>query len=136
MKSILSTFLLFLCFHGYSQNIYEINLSKGVNETRMGLWTSGDYHVFIELDVLESWFLRQQNSFMNSSLNFSYGDTAASSYYDMIAKRYEVAAMQLKSAKSEFDLRKLVIYYGAENEIENSGNSVLVEEVVKQLVES
>lgn len=136
MKYNLFLFLFTLRFIAASQDVHEIRLSKTLNETRMGLWTSGDYDIYVEMTTLETSFQNTYKNYLNASLNRNNVDTVTSALYNITSKRYQVAADQMKLGENGFDLRKLILYFGLENDKENAGNSFIVENFITQLVEN
>jgi hypothetical protein len=112
MKCILLPFLLLLHFAGHSQ---QIKLSKSLNETRLGLWTQGDYKVYVELDVIEATFRDTGKGYSNAALNNQYADSVANVNV-LTSQRFLIAADQLKKAQHGFDLRTLDVYFGAQME--------------------
>ncbi|KOY86191.1 hypothetical protein AD998_08540 [bacterium 336/3] len=101
----------------------------------MGLWTNGDYKIYVELSVLEADFRDVYKSYINVSTNRKNMDTVTVNLYKATAERYLFVAEQLKVAKNGFDLRNLVIYFGLDNEQQNKGDSFIVESYIRQLVE-
>ena len=152
MKALVLLFLAALHIPGSAQHVVEINLSKTLDETRMGHWTTGDYTVYIELGALETSFRNTYSNYLAASKNLSMEDSVTYTLNTLAAKRYLAAADQLQAADQAqtplplrgispgmgegFDLRKLIIYYGPENDTANSGSSPIVESYVRQLVES
>jgi hypothetical protein len=136
MKCILFLFLLILSFSGQSQTFGEIKLSKEVNEERMGLWTKGDYKVYVALSSIASNFQSSSKSYSEAALTYQFTDSSGPAFYKQTAERYQVAADQLEKADDGFDLRSLIVYLGIENENENQGNSMVVESFIKQMVKS
>ncbi len=136
MKYILFLFLLSIPCLGYSQYSSEIKLSKTLDESRMGLWTNGDYKMYIELNTLESSFRNTYNSYNQSTLRSYTEDTVTSKFYLLTAQRYLLAADLLKNAESGFNLRSLIIYFGVEDKQYDLGNSYIVGRYVTQMVES
>jgi hypothetical protein len=133
MKHILILFLIALHLPGYSQHYYEITLSKTLNEKRLGLWATGDYKVYIELNELENYFRSRGNSFLNPDFKNYYPDSVIASF-NLSAKMYLETAEQFKKAESGADLRKLTGYDGVENAKDVSGNSGEVEIRIRQLL--
>jgi hypothetical protein len=136
MSSILLFFLIALQGPDYRQQVSEITLSKTIDESRMGIWTQGDYHIHIELNTLDSIFRNSYESYRTSNSYQQHQDTLTASFYAITSKRYLLAANQLKEASNGFDLRKLVLYFGQENERENSGNSFIVARQINHFVET
>ncbi len=112
MKRILLPFLLLLHFAGHSQ---QIKLSTLLSETRLGLWTQGDYRVYVELDVIEATFRDTGKGYSNAALNNQYADSVANVNL-LTSQRFLKAADQLKNAQNGFDLRTLDVYFGAQME--------------------
>ncbi len=135
MKYIFSLLLLTSYLVCVSQDIYEIKLVKTLDETRMGIWTTGDYTVQVELNTMETGFRTTGNAYLNSALTVK-DDEALVSIYNLSSKRYLNAADQLRHASNGFDLKTLHVYYGQESEQQNTEISSIVENYVRGLVES
>lgn len=150
MKFILLIFLMAITHLVYSQNaiespplihnrsadsvIVEFQLSKTINESRMGLWKNGDYDIYIQIDTLEVSLRKSYEELLNATNKIDINDTVNLKRYKIYTERYLNAANQLKEAKNGFDLRLLVLYIGNDNEKQNKGNSSIVDEFVKGLV--
>lgn len=135
MKRILSLFLLAMPLFCHGQNIYEINLSRTLDESRMGTWTKGDYIVNIELDLLEPLIRNIAKQYIDGTTNLNSEDSIAT-VFNLSGRRYHDAADLVKNSKNGLDLNKLVVYFGQENEKDNMGNSSTIENFVIQLVEN
>ncbi len=132
MKRIVLLFLLTLSLVGHAQSNSEINLSKTLPETRMGLWTNGDYKIYVSLDSLEKAFRSAGEQSLKSAQTYPLSDST----YLFTTQRYLKAADQLKTAENGFDLRSLVLYHGRNNEQNNAGNSYIVLSYVKVFVQA
>lgn len=136
MKSIL--FLVFLTYSmaAYSQNEWEINLSKNAKSEHMGVWVQGDYKIYVDLSLIKTFLSRNYQEYTNNILRCSEKDSDLVKYYSPTAKRYQDAANLVEKANKDYDLRTLIVYHGIEDKNQNVGNSYLVRNYIKQLVES
>jgi hypothetical protein len=130
MKKIVFLFLLTMGLAGHAQIVSEINLSKTMHETRLGLWVKGDYKVHVSLDSLEKSFRLAGEQ----TLKYAQTQGSSDSTYLFTAQRYLKAADQLKAAENGFDLRSLVLYHGRNIEQNNEGNSYIVHSYVQSYV--
>jgi hypothetical protein len=133
MKYILIVFLLAIQSPVHSQNYYEINLSKKLNEKRLGLWASGDYKLYVELDELENYYRKKGNSFLNPDFKNYYPDSVIASY-NLSAKKYLDVADKLKKAENEFNLKDLINSDSLQKEGSVSGYRGELENRINQLV--
>lgn len=101
----------------------------------MGVWENGDYKIYIEMQPLQEGFRSDYVSLMNVMETQYQHDSVTSLRYKMYAERYLIASNQLKMAGHGFDLRKLVLYIGPDNEEQNKGNSYTVDMLIRQSVE-
>lgn len=136
MKVLLSTLLLTVSLVGHTQTITEINLSKNLDNGKMGSWSNGDYSIFVDLAILSENFRMSSKKYLEADQYYSNTDSTTSIYFMHTSKRYQFAAEQIEKAGNGFDLRKLILYHGIENETDNIGNCQLVEEYIMQLVEN
>ena len=129
--------LLFLLFFSsaYSQSEWVIELSTKMPESRMGVWTKGDYTVMVALDSLSTHLRRSQHDQKRSIDYYVDQDSNLLNYFTATAHRYSVAATLTENAKNGFDLQTLILYEGVEDPRRNTGNSWIIESYVKQLVE-
>ena len=131
--------LFFLPLYGHSQSSvdslggYDLPLSTTLDESRMGVWQQDNYKIYVELGDLEKRFRDTGKGFLNAANNNGYADSVASLYL-LTSIRYLDAADQLKNAEYGFDLRKLVIYLGLNDEAQNLGNSFVVESTVQEIL--
>ncbi len=130
-------FPLFIIFIGasYSQSHWAIVLSSKTPETRMSVWKIGDYSIFVELDTIDTFLIRNSKEHARSFYYYCDKDSNLANYFEASLKRYERALQQFKKADEGFDLRKLIIYEGIKNSNQNNGNSSILERYIKQLVE-
>lgn len=127
---IISIFLLLVSANLLNAQVgNEIPLSKNLNETRMGLWQQKDYKVYILMEELEVRFRNTGSGYLEAIKSNGFSDSVKNIYL-LTGNRFLKAADQLKNAENGFDLRKLAVYYGAGNELENAGNSFQVETLV------
>lgn len=132
----LGTFLLFLLtFSVQSQSEWVIELSCEKPNSRMGVWTKGDYTISVAIDSISLHLNRCQQSIQRSLDYYSDKDSNLVSYFLGSSNRYKVAINQLENAKNGFGLNQLIIYEGRENQSQNVGNSTIIESYLKQLVE-
>src|SRR5688572_31387210 len=103
--------LLFLPIFGHSQTANEFPLSTQLDESRLGLWEQGNYHVYVKMEDLEFQYRQAGNGFIAAIRNNGFTDSTGA-IYQLNADRYLLAADQLKNAEDGFDLRKLVVYQG------------------------
>lgn len=136
MLRIKLLFLLFLLpLAGFSQYTHDIHLSKKLDESRLGFWQQGDYKVYVKMDNLENRYRLIGNQYLETIRQNVYPDSVHSLYL-LTANRYLQAADELKKAKAGFDLRKLVVYYGLNDETQNTESSLTVEYDVRMALES
>ena len=114
----------------------EIQLSKTIDESRMGIWETGTYKICIPLQALEEYFRKEHTSLIDAMEHQYRNDTAAAARCKLYAERYLLVVHQLKAAKNGYDLKQLVIYVGPNNEIYNRGNSSTVNMFIRQWVEN
>jgi len=112
-----------------------IVLSSKTPETRMSVWKIGDYSIFVELDTIDTFLIRNSKEHARSFYYYCDKDSNLANYFEASLKRYERALQQFKKADEGFDLRKLIIYEGIKNSNQNNGNSSILERYIKQLVE-
>jgi len=128
---------LFLLFttSAHSQSEWVIELSTKMPESRMGVWTKGDYTILVTLDSISTHLRRCQQS-MTKAIDY-YGDKDSNlvNYFTGSSKRYNLAATLTEGAKNGFDLQTLIIYDGVEDINQNIGNSRILENYIEQLVE-
>ncbi len=86
------------------------------------------------MDELETNYRNTAISF--SSATTTYFTDSVKTVYRLTAERYLKAADQLKNAGNGFDLKQLVVYYGADDEKQNAGSSFNVEYKVREALES
>lgn len=118
-----------------SQNYWEIELSKNSKVEHMGVWVNGDYAIYVELDKIKEILLRTSQSSENSALYYYNKDSNLVNYFKSTSNRYKLAIVQLENAKNNFDLRSLIVYDGMEYKNQNVGNSRVIADQIKHLVE-
>jgi hypothetical protein len=130
-------FLLFsqLTLSTSAQSDWEIELSTKTPDSRMGVWTKGDYTILVTLDSIASHLRRCQQSMTNAIDYYGDKDSNLVNYFTGSSKRYSHAAMLTEEAKNGFNLQTLIIYDGIEDENQNIGNSRILENYIEQLVE-
>lgn len=116
-------------------SLTQIQLSDTLNESRMGVWTNGNYKICADLTYLTEW-LQKEHAGLVDALEHPYkDDTLAAERCRLYAERYLKALTQLQSAEHGFDLRQLVLYIGPDNPGQNKGNSATVETFIRQMTE-
>lgn len=135
MKSILLLFILTFSLVPNSQNTWEIKLSKNSKSESMGVWEQGDYKIYVELGQMKTYFNQTYQEYTNNILRCGVGDSNLVKYYTPTAKRYQDAANLIEQANNDFDLSTLIVYNGIEDKNQNVGNSAVVRNYIKQLVE-
>jgi hypothetical protein len=136
MKFISLLFILTISLNAHSQEAWEINLSKNLKNHPMATWEQGDYKIYVELDQMEKFLGMTAQEYINNISRCSDEDSNLVKYYRPTVKRYENAAKLVEQANTDFDLRTLIVYNGTEDENQNIGNSMVVRNHLKQLVES
>lgn len=136
MKYVFYLFLFAWGFVGQAQTVNKIELSETVKEERMGVWTRGDYQVYIPLAFIADAFRINSKTYAESAITYHDTDSATFLYFEHTSKRYQRAAEQIEKADHGFDLRSLIVYAGMENEKDNVGHSKVVEAYVKQVVQN
>lgn len=135
MKLVLLSILLFFTLFSTGQTEWEIELPSKIPDSRMGVWVKGDYTILINLDSISTYLRRSQQMMTKAIEYYTEQDSNFVNYYKATANRYNVAATQTKVAKDRFDLQTLILYEGRENLNQNSGNSRILENFIKQQVE-
>jgi len=135
MKIVSILLSLLFSFTVHSQSEWEIELSTKMPNPRMGVWNKGDYTILVTLDSISTHLRRCQQS-MTKAIDY-YGDKDSNlvNYFNGSSKRYNLAATLIEEAKNGFDLQTLIIYDGIEDTNQNIGNSRILENYIKQLVE-
>ncbi len=136
MKSTLLFFILTISLTAHSQEAWEINLSKNLKSHPMATWEQGDYKIYVGLDQMEKFLGMTAQEYINNISRCGEKDSNLVKYYRPTVKRYEDAAKLVEQANADFDLRTLIVYNGTEDENQNIGNSMVVRNHLKQLVES
>ena len=135
MKFVGTFLLLLLTFSVQSQSEWVIELSCEKPNSRMGVWTKGDYTILVAIDSISMHLNRCQQSIQRSLDYYSDKDSNLTSYFLGSSNRYKAAVHQLEKANNGFGLNTLIIYEGRDNQKQNVGNSAIVERYLKQLVE-
>jgi hypothetical protein len=131
-------FLLSVLVHVFSasaQNSWEIELSNNITNTRMGVWKTGDYSIFVELDSINNYLNQIREGHARSYNFYCDNDSNLASYFEASLNRYEIAVHQLNSAPKGFDIQALIVYDGIEIYELNTSKSTIVERLIKQFVE-
>ena len=136
VKSILLLFILTYSAAANSQNAWEIKLSKNTRYEPMGVWEQGDYKIYVDLDHIKTFFSKTSQEYTNNILRCGEKDSSLVRYYSPTAKRYQDAANLVEEANKDCDLRTLILYHGVEDKNQNSGNSTVIRNYIKQLVDS
>jgi len=135
MKFVGTFLLLLFTFSVQSQSEWAIDLSSEKLNSRMGVWTKGDYTILVAIDSISMHLNRCQQSIQRSLDYYSDKDSNLTSYFLGSSNRYKTAVHQLEKANNGFGLNTLIIYEGRDNQKQNVGNSAIVERYLKQLVE-
>ena len=135
MKFVGTFLLLLLTFSVQSQSEWVIELSSENPNSRIGVWTKGDYTIMVAIDSISLHLNRCQQSIQRSLDYYSDKDSNLASYFLGSSNRYKTAVHQLEKANNGFGLNTLIIYEGRDNQKQNVGNSTIVERYLKQLVE-
>jgi hypothetical protein len=91
----------------HAQTIHQFELSKTMNESKMGYWTKGNYTIYIDLNTLESNFRASSKQYNEASVSYTFTDSNGSKVYYETARKYHEAAEILKHTSNGFDLRKI-----------------------------
>ena len=135
MKTICILLYLLFLFPVHSQSEWVIELSTKTLDSRMGVWTKGDYTILVPLDSIASHLRRCQQRMINAIDYYGDKDSNLVNYFTSSSKRYSHAAMHTEEAKNGFNLQTLIIYDGIENKNQNIGNSRILENYIEHLVE-
>jgi hypothetical protein len=135
MKYILWFIFVSICFSSQAQNSDLIQLTNSIKDDRLGVWTNGDYKVFIDLNEFEISFNVKYQAYLSKNDSINVNDSFAI-IYNLSAKRFLETSQHLNTADNGFDLNTLVVYYGPENHIYNIGNSPIIEQFITQFVEN
>jgi hypothetical protein len=135
MKFLTLLFILILTFSASAQICWEIELSNKITDKRMGIWTTGDYSIFVELDSINNALIRNKEGHARSFYFYCDKDSNLSDYFEASLNRYERAVKQLYTASKGFDLQNLIINDGLENKGQNTSKSRIIERLIKQFVE-
>jgi hypothetical protein len=135
MKSIILLFFLYFSLSAHSQQAWEIKLSKNSKSEIMGMWEQGDYKIYVELEKIKTFLNLTSQEYTNNISRCGEKDSNLVEYYRPTAKRYQDAANLIEQANIDFDLRTLIIYNGIEDKSQNIGNSTVVRNHLKQLLE-
>ena len=135
IKYLILFYFLTLGFTAHSQEAWEINLSKNLKSHPMATWEQGDYKIYVELNQMEKFLGMTAQEYINNISRCGEQDSNLVKYYRPTAKRYQDAANLVEQANTDFDLRTLIVYNGTEDEKQNVGNSMIVRNHLKQLVE-
>jgi hypothetical protein len=119
----------------HSQKTWEINLNKNLKSHPMATWEQGDYKIYVDLDHMKIFLGSTAQEYNNYISRCSEKDSNLVKYYSPTVKRYQDAANLVGQANTDFDLKTLIVYNGIEDEKQNIGNSIVVRNHLKQLVE-
>lgn len=134
VKILFLLFLLpFASFNLHAQ--VTIELSKDMDESRLGYWQKGDFTIYVQMEELEHRYRQTGEGYLNAIKTNGYSDST-NAFYQATADRYLLAADLLKNAEYGFKLNDLILYYGPFDEKQNIGNSTLLEQDVRRIVES
>ena len=90
-----------------AQYTHQFELSKSMNESKMGYWIKGNYTIYIDLIELESNFRASSKQYNEAALNYKFADSNSIILYKKTARKYLEAADILSHASNGFDLRKV-----------------------------
>lgn len=106
-KAKKTTLFIFLCIANlllsdqlYAQQIYTLEFSKTLDESKMGFWTRGDYTIYIDLNSLETSFRTSSKEYDKSATNYTFSDSNGSKLYSKSALKYLEAAEILSQASN------------------------------------
>lgn len=134
MKQLLFLLLL-LPFAGNSlQAQATLELSKKMDESRLGYWQKGDFNIYVQMDELEHRYRQTGDGYLSAIKTNGYGDST-NAIYQITADRFLFAADLLKNAEDGFKLNDLILYSGPFDEKQNTGNSTYIEHDISQMVE-
>lgn len=109
-----SSLALILCLFFFSlphlsqaQYTHQFELSKSMNESKMGYWTKGNYTIYIDLIELESNFRTSSKEYNEAALNYKFVDSNSIILYKKTARKYLEAADIISNVSNGFDLRKV-----------------------------
>jgi hypothetical protein len=91
----------------HAQTIHQFELSKTMNESKMGYWTKGNYTIYIDLNTLESNFRASSKQYNEAAVKYTFADSNAIILYKKTGRKYLEAADILSHATNGFDLRKI-----------------------------
>jgi hypothetical protein len=135
MKSILLLLILTYSLSAHPQQVWEFSLSNNSKKDMMGIWEQGDYKIYVQLEQMKTFLSSTSQEYINNISRCGEKDSSLVKYYSPTAKRYQDAANLIAQANTDFDLRTLIIYNGIEDKNQNMGNSTVVRNHLKQLVE-
>jgi hypothetical protein len=135
MKLVFFLLFLQLTLSINAQSEWVIELSTKMPDSRMGVWTKGNYTILLTLDSIYTHLQRSQQGMIKAIEYYSEQDSNFINYYEATANRYNEAARHIENAKDGFDLQTLVLYEGREDVKQNNSNSRILESYIKQLVE-
>jgi hypothetical protein len=135
MKVLIFLFILTITFSASTQTRWEIELSNKISDTRMGIWKTGDYCIFVELDSITNDLIQNKEGHARSFYYYCDKDSNLSDYFEASLNRYDRAIHKIKNASKGFDLQTLIVYDGAENNDLNKSKSRIIERLIKQFVE-
>jgi len=94
-------------FTSHAQYTYQLELSKTMNESKMGYWTKGNYTIYIDLIELESNFRASSKQYNEAAINYKFVDSNSIVLYKETGRKYLEAADILSHSSNGFDLRKI-----------------------------
>jgi hypothetical protein len=112
----------------------EINLSDSIDTSQYGFWESGDYKILINTKPVITYCEEGYHALIQSQKKL-VNDTNEFNRYQKYIDQLSRAQKQLKAVPNGFDLKKIVLYFGPENDYLNKGNSYEIESLVKNALE-
>ena len=112
----------------------EINLSDSIDTSQYGFWETGDYKILINTKPVITYCEEGYHALIQSQKKL-VNDTNEFNRYQKYIDQLSMAQKQLKAVPNGFDLKKIVLYFGPENDYLNKGNSYEIESLVKNALE-
>ena len=110
-----------------------IQLASSIQANRFGYWQNGSYTIYINIDTIVHMIKRDYKDLIRAREAYKT-DTVNYARHTLYINRFFKAYNQLKTSRSTFDLKKIVVYIGPENKEQNRGNSGLIDLYLKRLV--
>ncbi len=135
----LSVFVISNSFSQYDQGTSyieqtEINLSNSIDTSQYGFWETGDYKILVNTKPIITYCEEGYHALIQSQKQL-VNDTNEFNRYQKYIDQLSMAQKQLKAVPNGFDLKKIVLHFGPENDNLNKGNSYEIESLVKNALE-